>query len=395
VARVNQFDKAGFEALEKKFAEQLAELNKQRPAENEAAVLTEVPGKVPTTHVFYRGDVNSPRAAVQPAELSVLARDDRKIPADDPALPTTGRRLAYAKWLASGEHPLVARVLVNRFWLHHFDRGIVATPSDFGLLGARPTHPELLDWLATRFMHDGWELKRFHRLLLTSAAFQQSSRRTDALDAVDPDNELLGRMNLRRLEAETVRDALLHVAGRMTNKLHGKAVPVTPDELGQINVGVDTRDGAGRFTGKVVPLHDEEFRRSVYVQVRRSLPLSMFETFDAPLLTPNCELRNESTAAPQSLLLMNNRFVLDQANYIADKIAGSNNEPREQINAAWRKIYGVDPTPTQSAAAEEFLAAQTREFETAKSTSKTPPTTRALANLCQALLGSNAFLYVD
>jgi hypothetical protein len=244
-------------------------------------------------------------------------------------------------------------------------------------------------------MHDGWELKRFHRLLLTSAAFQQASRRTEVLDAVDPDNELLGRMNLRRLEAETVRDALLHVAGRMTHKLHGRAVPVTPDELGQINVGVDTRDGAGRFTGKVVPLHEEEFRRSVYVQVRRSLPLSMFETFDAPLLTPNCELRNESTAAPQSLLLMNNRFVLDQATYIAEQIASSNGEPSERIKTVWRTIYGVDPTPTQSAAAEEFLANQTREFETAKSTSKSPPNTRALANLCQALLGSNAFLYVD
>jgi hypothetical protein len=202
-------------------------------------------------------------------------------------------------------------------------------------------------------------------------------------------------MNLRRLEAETVRDALLQVAGRVMHKMHGKAVPVTPDELGQVNVGVDTRDGAGRFTGKVIPLHDDEFRRSVYVQVRRSLPLSIFETFDAPLLTPNCELRNESTAAPQSLLLMNNRFVLDQATYIAEKIVKQSEEPRSRITAAWRTIYGVDPTPTQTAAAEEFLAAQTREFETAKSTSKSPPTTRALANLCQALLGSNAFLYVD
>jgi hypothetical protein len=399
VARVDQFDKPGFEALEKKFAERLTELNKQKPAENEAAALTEVPGKVPATHVFYRGDVNSPRAAVQPAELSVLTRDDLKIPVDDPAIPTTGRRLAYAKWLASGEHPLVGRVLTNRFWLHHFGRGIVATPSDFGALGARPTHPELLDYLATRFMHDGWELKRFHRLMLTSAAFQQSSRRTDALDAVDPDNQLLGRMNLRRLEAETVRDALLQVSGRLTHRLHGKAVPVTPDELGQIVLGVDTRDGAGRFTGKVVQLGSEEFRRSVYVQVRRSLPLSMFETFDAPLLTPNCELRNESTAAPQSLLLMNNRFVLDQATVLAERIVQqAGDEPAARINAAWRTILGVEPTATERAAAEEFLAAQATEFDKIKPQPKqaaVDPRTRALSNLCQALLGSNAFLYID
>jgi hypothetical protein len=402
-ARLDQFDKKGFEALNKKYAEQIARLNKQKPAENEAAALTEVPGKVPTTYVFHRGDVNSPRAAVQPAELTVLIRDQTaelsKVPVDDPALPTTGRRLAYAKWLTSGEHPLVARVLVNRFWLHHFGRGIVATPSDFGALGARPTHPELLDWLATRFLQDGWELKRFHRLLLTSAAFQQSSARTDEIDAVDPDNQLLGRMNLRRLESETLRDALLQVTGRLTIKLHGKSVPVMPDEVGQVVVGVDTRDGAGRPTGKVVPLGAEEFRRSIYVQVRRSLPLSMFETFDAPLLTPNCEIRNQSTAAPQSLLLMNNRLVLDQATFLAGKIAEhAGAEPADRINAAWRAIFSSDPTPSQRAAAEEFLAAQTKEFESVKPPpmkTAVPAEIRALASLCQALLGSNEFLYVD
>ena len=396
VARVDQFDKEGFAALEKKFAERLAELNKQKPAENEAAALTEVPGKVPTTHVFYRGDVNSPRAAVSPAELSVLANERAKIPVNDPALPTTGRRLAYARWLASGEHPLVARVLVNRFWLHHFGRGIVATPGDFGALGARPSHPELLDHLATRFMHDGWELKRFHRLLLTSAAFQQASRRTAELDAADPDNELLGRMNLRRLEAETLRDALLLTSGRLTHQLHGKPVPVMPDDNGQVVVGVDTRDGAGRPTGKVVPLGVQEFRRSIYVQVRRSQPLSMLEVFDAPLLTPNCEVRDQSTAAPQSLLLMNNRFVLDQATVLAQRIAADVSENRPaQVQQAWRVIYGVAPSATEQAAAEEFLASQTIELNKAKSESKIPAETRALANLCQALFGSNRFLYVD
>ena len=396
VARVNQFDKQGFDALEKKFAAQLAELNKQKPAENEAAALTEVPGKVPATHVFYRGDVHSPRAAVQPAELTVLANETVKIPVDDPTIPTTGRRLAYARWLASGEHPLVGRVLINRFWLHHFGKGIVATPSDFGALGARPTHPELLDYLAARFTHDqGWELKRFHRQLLSSAAFQQSSRRTDALDAVDPENRWLARMNIRRLEAEPLRDAILNVSGRLQRELHGKATPVTPDELGQIVVGVDTRDGAGRFTGKVVPLGAAEFRRSIYVQVRRSLPLSMFEAFDAPLLTPNCELRNESTAAPQSLLLMNSRFVIDQATFLAQRIA-QKAEAAARIDAAWRAILSVEPTATERAAAEEFLAAQTKEFAQVKAPPKgIEPEVRALASLCQALLGSNAFLYVD
>src|SRR5439155_18742531 len=155
---------------------------------------------IPQTFVFYRGDVAQPRQDVQPGELSVLAGCDcaskiqnpkskisPAIADDDPSVPTSGRRLAYARWLTSGQQPLVPRVLVNRVWMLHFGRGIVATPGDFGFLGARPSHPELLDWLAIRFMADGWELKRFHRLLMESTAYRQRPRRTDALDAIDPD----------------------------------------------------------------------------------------------------------------------------------------------------------------------------------------------------------------
>src|SRR5437763_413371 len=131
-----------------------------------------------------------------------------EFPVDAPGLPTTGRRLAYARHLTSGRHPLVARVLVNRVWMHHFGRGIGATPADFGALGERPTHPELLDWLADEFVRGGWTLKRLHRLIVTSTAYRQTSRRDPRLDAVDPDNRLLGRASVRRLEAEAVRDAI-------------------------------------------------------------------------------------------------------------------------------------------------------------------------------------------
>src|SRR6185503_383990 len=153
-------------------------------------------------------DLNQPRQQVEPGELTVLAKRGSEIPADDPSLPTTGRRLAYARWLTSNQQPLVPRVLVNRFWMHHFGRGIVATPGDFGFLGTRPSHPELLDWLATRFAGDGWELKRFHRMLLDSAAYRQASMRSPQLDQVDSDNRLLGRMSIRRLEAESLRDSI-------------------------------------------------------------------------------------------------------------------------------------------------------------------------------------------
>ena len=195
------------------FAAKTAEAQ-QRPAGRglRARDLTEVPGQVPPTHLFDRGDPKQPTQAVAPGELTVLAAATG--PPDDPGRrpgaadhrPAAGLcpppdRAASIRWSP--------RVLVNRVWMHHFGRGIVATPADFGTLGDRPTHPELLDWLADDFVAGGWRLKRLHRLIMTSTAYRQSSRRTPALDAADPDNRLLGRMPVRRLEAEAVRDAIL------------------------------------------------------------------------------------------------------------------------------------------------------------------------------------------
>jgi hypothetical protein len=324
---------------------------------------------------------------VAPGELTVLALS-AAIAADDPALPTSGRRLAYARWLTSGQQPLVPRVLVNRFWLHHFGRGIVATPGDFGVLGSRPSHPQLLDWLASRFVQDGWELKRLHRLLLSSAAWQQQSRRTSKLDRVDPDNQLLGRMPLRRLEAEAVRDAMLAAADSLNLKMHGPGVPVTVDEVGQVIVGLDNRDSAGRPQGKRGVLGPEEFRRSVYVQVRRSLPLAMLETFDAPLLNPNCEIRTRSTVAPQSLLLMNSEFVLAQSRALAERAVAASGDRREQVRLIWRWALSSEPSDNAIADAVAFVAAQQADVA---ADNESP----ALASLCQALFSSSAFLYVD
>ncbi len=254
----------------KKWDELTAAATKKRPADDMVQCLTEVPGQVPTTKLFARGDFNQPKQEVAPGELAVLNSGSLTIATDDPAVPTSGRRLAYARHLTDGTHPLVARVLVNRFWLHHFGRGLVSTAGDFGMLGERPSHPELLDWLADDFMRGGWRLKRLQRMIVTSTAYRQSSRRRDELDAVDPENRLLGRMSVRRLEAETIRDALLAASGRLSARMCGPGVPVMPDDVGQIVVGVDTRDSAGRPSGKFVPLGEEEFRRSVYVQVRRT-----------------------------------------------------------------------------------------------------------------------------
>lgn len=234
---------------------------KKRPDDDFVLCLTEIPGQVPPTRLFARGDFNQPRQEVAPGELAILNSRGFTI-APNAALPTSGRRLAYARHLTDGRHPLVARVLVNRFWLHLFGRGLVATPGDFGFLGDRPSHPELLEWLADDFMRGAWHLKPLVRTIITSAAYRQSSGRRESLDAIDPENRLLGRMSVRRLEAECIRDSLLAVGGRLSSQMFGPAVPVMPDETGQIVVGVDTRLGRAsvgqdRAAGRrrVPPLH--------------------------------------------------------------------------------------------------------------------------------------------
>jgi hypothetical protein len=274
-------------------------------------------------------------------------------------------------------------VLVNRVWALHFGKGIVGTPGDFGFLGERPTHPGLLDWLSRRFTGGGWRLKALHKLIMSSTAYRQSSLREPDKDRIDPENRLVGRMPVRRLEAEEVRDALLAVSGRLNRKPFGPPVPVTVDEAGQVILGVDVRDTAGRPRGKVGSLNGEESRRSVYVQVRRSLPLNLFEAFDAPAMDPNCDLRKASTVAPQALMLMNNQDVVVLAEAFAARIRREvGAEPRGQVIRAWALALGAQPNEEEIQEAVRFLTAPGKPQA-------------ALAVFCQALLGSNPFLYVD
>ena len=379
----------------------IADIKTKRPKEDYVPCLTEVPGQIPQTHLFYRGEFAQPKQAVNPGELPILTlAHATEIPVDDPQLPTSGRRLAYARHLTDGKHPLLSRVLVNRFWMHHFGKGIVASPGDFGYLGEKPSHPELLDWLATRFVVDGWQLKRFHRVLLSSGAYRQKSVRRPEMDVVDPDNRLLGRMPVRRLEAEAIRDTILACSGSLSDKLFGSPAPVTVDDVGQVVVGIDTRDSAGRPTDKKMTIGEDEFRRSVYVQVRRSLPLGMLEPFDMATLSPNCELRPVSTAAPQALLMMNNDLVIHEALAFARRIQGiAGDDPASQISKAWSTAFGRPPTSDQIAGGVAFLTDQTQQIAAripADQVVKEPTAAQqALANFCHALFSSNAFLYVD
>jgi hypothetical protein len=276
--------------------------------------------------------------------------------------------------------------------MHHFGKGIVNTPGDFGFLGEAPSHPELLDWLASEFMAGGWKFKRLHRLIVTSSAYRQDSRRVAALEKNDPDNRLLGRMSVRRLEAEAIRDAVLSVTGKLNAKLYGTPVPIAYDDLGQVVVGVDTTDAAGRPTGKKVSLFGEEYRRSLYVQVRRSRPLAVLEAFDSALLSPNCEKRNASTVTPQALMLMNSRFIQEQADFFAERIEKEGGkEVRAQVALAWRLAFAAEATKRDIDAAASFIAEQSVRF---RAQSKQPER-MALTNFCQALLSANQFLYVD
>ncbi len=409
VGQLRLYDRKAAEEV-KKIADKAAAIRKTKPLKQYVRALSEVPGKVPATALFYRGDPTQPREELEPAGLTVLCDEssERRLPHNDESLATSGRRLAYAKRLTDGKHPLTARVLVNRFWLHHFGRGIVATPGDFGALGARPTHPELLDWLASELAAGGWKLKRFHKLLMTSTAYRQQLRNDAAQDEMDPDNTLYGGMRLRRLEAEVVRDAILAVSGKLNLKPFGEPVPVMSDRVGQYVVGIENLN-AGR-PGPIIPLKGEEFRRSVYVQARRSRPLAMLDTFDLPRMDPNCESRASSTVAPQSLLLMNNDFVLEQAEHFAKRVQQeAGDDGQASMERAWRLAFHQPPTAEQVAEANAFLAEQTAYFEANKEQRKANksvdknlyqpgllnPKTQALASFCQILISSNEFLYVD
>ncbi len=374
----------------KRFAEKASGIRDRKPKEGFLRCLTEQPNKVPLTHVFYRGDHEQPKEVVQPGSLSILGADIT-LPANDPDLPTTGRRLAFAKHLTDGKHPLVARVIVNRIWLHHFGAGLVGTAGDFGVLGDRPTYPEILDWLAAEFVESGWSVKHIHRVIMRSTVYRQDSEHVDAGSSLT-----YLKYPVRRLESEIIRDAVLAVCGLLNSAMYGEPVPVMEDAVGQIVLGKENLDGERKPT-KATPLDGEEFRRSVYIQVRRSRTLSMFETFDAPALSPNCEQRSFSTVTPQALLMMNSDFALTYADAFAKRVLGeSTTDDTQRVTLAWRLAYSTDPSAEDVDFAVDFIAAQRAVIsEQGEQKDADRIGHDAFAVFCQALLSSSRFLYVD
>lgn len=392
------YDKKKQDLVDAKMAE-ATKLRATKPAEGFVMALTEVKGQVPVSKLFIRGDHEQPKAEVKPGELSILAS-----PMIEPfkAVPvssgSSGRRLAYAQWLTSGKHPLTARVLVNRFWMHHMGRGLVNTPGDFGRQGELPSHPQLLDYLADEFVKSGWKLKPLHRLIVLSAAYRQSSVNEASLRA-DPENRLYARFKLRRLDAETLRDSMLAMTGSLVQTSYGPPSGIGRDPQGRVITGIDK----GTITlNKVDPAGEADFRRSIYIQVRRSKPVTVLDTFDAPVMQPNCEVRAQTTVAPQSLLLMNDTFVLDSSRRLAELVEKEAPKDRvKQLHRIWSLLYGREASGADIAKCLAYLDEQTKALTQYHHGIQHPkgvvphPSQEAMASLCQVLCSSNRFLYIE
>lgn len=355
----------------------IMELNRGKQVFDEIRALYDQPGPV-TTPLLKRGDALTPGAAVEPGVLTALTTPEpfAWTPAAADAK-TSGRRLAFAKWLTQPEHPLTARVMVNRIWRQHFGEGLVATPEDFGNLGATPSHPELLDWLAREFVRQEWSLKQLHRLIVTSSTYRQrsiteESRHAKAVE-LDPDNRLLWRQRLRRLEGEPIRDAMLSVAGQLDDRQFGPAVPI-----------------ARQADGSVIPAAAGERRRAVYLEVRRSNPVDSLQSFDQPVMEVNCTQRKSSTVSPQALMLMNSDFPINAALSFADRLLLA--APSDAVANAVMLSFSRPATPDELSVLNNFLATQQSRYAAAG-----PDASRraALADLCHMLLSANEFVYVD
>ena len=363
------------------------------------------------TYLLLRGALATPGPEVQPGFVAALSGGEEKPATITPSEKSnsTGRRSALANWLASTDNPMTARVMVNRIWQHHFGRGIVGTPSDFGKNGDRPTHPELLDWLSVKFVEEGWSIKKMHRLMLLSNTYQMSTQVNPISMKIsmklDPTNKLFWRMNRIRLEGEALRDSILTVSGRLNPAAGGPGVfPKVSDEVlstGSTHKWGNSPDEEGR-------------RRTVYVFQRRSLFLPIVEAFDGPDMVNSCSRRTTTTIAPQALALFNGDFSREESRYFAgrvQKIAGEDLD--RQIQTAYQLALVRKPTPGQTTLALDYIQKQTRFHltDSNRATGRPGPSSSAgdaidprklkeaqsaaLADFCHVLINTNEFLYLD
>jgi cytochrome c553 len=394
----------------KEIQTEIERINKTRPKMLPAVMGVTDVEKPEQAYLLKRGDISQKGEPVEPGLPVALTSEAHLVPVN--------RRRQMADWIASKENPLTARVAVNRIWQYHFGKGIVRTPSDFGVTGDRPSHPELLDWLATEFMTGrvstasgserirlsesaasrqslatargtdtvAWSWKHMHRLMVLSNTYRQASTFDKKAAGIDPDNRLFWRANPRRLEAEIIRDSILSISGKLNKQMFGPGIyPRIASDV--INTGsrprwpLDVKEGP------------DVWRRSVYIYVKRSVLLPLIEVYDCPVTTVSAPVRAVSTVSPQALALMNNESVLEQAGYFSERVkteAGS--EARAQIERAFLLALNRQPSKQELDWAASFLKSQTAGYVERK---HQQPAAAALRDFCHALMNLNEFLYVD
>jgi hypothetical protein len=412
------------ESQQKRYAElqsKLSEFDTHKPLPLPGALaVVDVGSHAPPTYRLSTGDYRKPQEEVRAGFPAFLGASEMVMP-PNLRVGTTGRRAALAAWLCRPDHPLTARVMMNRLWAHHMGDGIVATPNDFGTMGQSPTHPELLDWLAAEFVACGYSQKAMHRLMVTSATYCQTSLYDPAdpeqakAHAADPGDHFLWRGRGMRLEGEAIRDAILQVSGDLNLKTGGpSAKPKLPENIGRYGWDPD-------------PIERDRNRRSIYVLAKRNLRYPLLDVFDLPDMHNSCPVRDETVSAPQALELLNSEFTETEARHWAAKLlARFRKDKTALVRAAYVEAYARQPTDDELAAARDFISTETSNARETTSPSKVfgkeaasagdqassstasasreatanivknPPLEfEAVADFCHAIFNSNEFLYVD
>ena len=353
------------------------------------------PQLIPAVHVLERGDLRRNKEKIGPNIPRLFSHGVDFTPTGPSGL---HHRKKFALWLTRPDHPLTARVMVNRLWQWHFGQGIVRSSNDFGRQGQVPSHPELLDWLATEFVRRGWNLKSMHRLIMLSSTYQRSSQlQNEENTRKDTNNIYLWRMNRRRLEAEALWDNIHAVAGTLNLKMWGRPVvpPLSTAELSSLR---------RKWVWTVAADSTEHSRRAVYILRRRNFNFPMFGKFDTPDPAVSCQQRDVTTVAPQSLWLLNNHMVFQQALHFADRLVLENRDaPGAWVNNAWRLALGREPTSEEKQEALEMLDSGSHKGSWKDTPTELPEALEtmdpsraaALAELCLAIFNLNEFLFVD
>lgn len=398
---------AAQQARRRELQQQIVRLQEQKPQPPErlaALVSVEVKSGPPQTHLLAGGSYNDPLEELQPGFLSILTPPQASAPSIvAPRTGTSGRRSALARWLADAEHPLTARVLVNRVWQGHFGRGIVGNANDFGTRTGPPSHPLLLDWLSAQFMAADWSIKSLHRRIMTSDVYRQATYRRGqnqvepAAVHSDAGNQLYWHFPRRRLTAEGVRDSMLAIAGQLNGKMYGPGIkPELPPNFSARHAW-ETTDSAA-----------ERNRRSVYIHAKRNLPYPLLQVFDLPDMHESCARRSQTTVAPQALMLLNSEMIINLAESFARRLCHENpaGDLHSLVHSAYLLALGREPSRDETSLAIQFIARQRRLDGQQPEAEEKPTAPRwpdaidaelaaALTDFCHALINANEFLYVD